>query len=301
MNRALADEHRVLSLYLREIRAFPLLSREDEQRLFHQNEQGDPDALARLVESNLSFVIKVAAEYRSLGVPFEDLVNEGNLGLIEAAKRYDPSKDTKFITYAIWWIRKMILKAITDRSLVVRVPGYRRKKIYELRKAEAALLGRLGRAPTREEIARHLSASVAHVDKVRSLHLVDFSLDRSLGRDGAAPLQEFLADCGESVEQRLLSEEAGSLVADAYRLLSPREQAVLGWRYGLGGQSALTLKEIGGRLSLSRERVRQIENEAKRRLRRWLAPSLGMSSNGRRRHTAFGCRSSQRGERTHRK
>jgi len=296
MSRTSGDERRALSQYLREIRVFPLLAREDEQHLLQQIEQGDPEAASRLVECNLGFVVKVATEYRSLGVPFEDLLNEGNLGLIEAAKRFDPSKGTKFITYAIWWIRKMILKAIADRSTVVRVPTHRRKNVYELKKAEAALRSRLGRAPSREEIAHHLSVSVAHVDSVSRLPLAHISLDGSVGKEDAAPLLEFLADAGTSVEERLLSEEAGLHVANAFRRLSQREQAVLGWRLALEGPSSLTLQQIGVRLGLSRERVRQIENNAKRRLRRLLAESLRVSSRERRRYTTPGHRSWQRGE-----
>ena len=124
-----ASERGALALYLREISHFQLLSREDEQCLLHRVAQGDTEAEARLVESNLFFVVKVAAQYRTLGVPFEDLLNEGNLGLIEAVKRYDLSKGTKFITYAVWWIRKGMFKALADRSLVVRVTPYRRRML----------------------------------------------------------------------------------------------------------------------------------------------------------------------------
>ncbi len=266
------EDRLALSQYLREIRKFPMLSRGDEQRLLKEIERGDPDAPARLVECNLSFVVKVAAEYRSLGVPFEDLLNEGNLGLIEAARRFDPTKGTKFITYAIWWIRKTILKAIADRSAVVRMPTYQRKKIYALRKAEATLSRTLGRAPTREELARHMSVSPVQVDRLRHLHLAHDSLDRLVGEDKTLPRSSFLRDSGSSSEKLLLDREVHYLVKRAFRKLTPREQAVLGWRFALGGQSSLTLKQIGKRMSLSRERVRQIEVGARQRLRRMLAP-----------------------------
>lgn len=251
-----------------------MLSRSDEQRLLKEIERGDPDAPARLVECNLSFVVKVAAEYRSLGVPFEDLLNEGNLGLLEAARRFDPTKGTKFITYAVWWIRKTILTAIADRSLVVRMPSYQRKKIYALRKAETTLSRTLGRVPTREEIATHMSVSPVQVDRLRRLHLAHDSLDRSVGEEGA-PRSSFLRDTGASSEKLLLDREVRYLVKRAFRKLTPREQAVLGWRFALGGQSSLTLKQIGKRLNLSRERVRQIEAGARQRLRRMLAARHG--------------------------
>ena len=278
MSRAPNIERQALSQYLREISVFPLLEQEDERRLVQQVRGGDRKAAASLVESNLSFVVKIAAEYRSLGVPFEDLLNEGNLGLIEATKRYDPDKGTKFITYAIWWIRKAILKTLADHALVVRVPSYRRKKIYELKKAEAALRNQLKRMPTREEVARHLSASIAYVERIRRLHLEETSLDRKVGDENTTSFLDFLADEGVSAEDRLLNKEAMLLVAQAFRKLSPREQAVLGWRLALEEPSSLTLQQIADRLEISRERVRQIESGAKYRLRRLFAASLLKSS-----------------------
>ena len=281
------NEHRILSRYFHEISAYPLLQHEDELKLVRRMEQGDTDAATRLVQSNLSFVVKVANEYRTLGVPFEDLLNEGNLGLIEATKRYDPTKGTKFITYAIWWIRKSILKALADHSLVVRMPAYRRKKIYELKRAESALREGLGRIPTREEVASELAIKVTQVDRIRGMHLVETSLDKSFGDDNAGSLHEFLADDTLSVEDRMLGEEAGRLVAEAFRQLSKREQDVLGWRLALKGRSSLTLKQVAHKLGVSRERVRQIENEAKHRLRRFLAASARDCSLGRLSQTAY--------------
>ena len=260
-----------LSRYLREISVFPLLEKEDEQKLVRRLKQGDADAASSLVESNLSFVVKIASEYRTLGMPFEDLLNEGNLGLIEAANRFNPAKGTRFITYAIWWIRKKMLKAIADHSLVVRVPQYRRKKVYDVKRAESTLRGALGRQPTREEVAGHLSVSVKQVDHARRQSLVSTSLDQEVGEDSATPLHEFLTDDKLSAEQKLLTEEAGHQVALAFQRLTPREQAVLGWRLALGRPTPLTLKQVGERLDISRERVRQIESVAKIRLRRMLA------------------------------
>jgi RNA polymerase primary sigma factor len=207
-------------------------------------------------------------------VPFEDLLNDGNIGLINATKRFDPGRGTRFITYAVWWIRKAMLESIANHSLVVRMPAYRRKKIYEFRKAEAALRNRLERPPTSEETARHLKARVADVEKLRCMHLVHSSLDRKIKEEDTPSHLDFLKDDGPSAEERLLSEEAGDLMACAFRKLAKREQEILSWRLGLGGQTPLTLEQIGKLLDISRERVRQIENEAKHRLRRWVASSL---------------------------
>ncbi len=267
-----------LSRYLREIKSFPLLEQADEQQLVRKLEQGDRDAGARLIQSNLSFVVKVATEYRSLGIPFEDLLNEGNLGLIEATRRFDGSKGTRFITYAIWWIRKAMLKAIADHSLVVRVPTYRRKKISELKHAETELKARLGRAPSREELADQLDLSVTQIDRFRGQQMAQASLDRPVGDDGATSMLEFLADDSLSVEERMLHEETGALVADAYKKLSPRHQEVLAWRLGLHGRPPRTLKEISTRMNVSRERVRQIENEARLRLRKILLSKIRLGA-----------------------
>ena len=143
----------VLARYFSEIRNYPLLSKEQEQTLAQKIKNGCKNSLQELIESNLSFVVKVASEYRNLGLPFEDLLNEGNVGLIEAAHRYDATKGTKFITYAIWWIRKSILKALSEHSNLVRVPTYQMKKVREIRDAENSLRRTLGRRPKREEIS----------------------------------------------------------------------------------------------------------------------------------------------------
>src|SRR5499426_2352263 len=160
------DRSTVLSRYFSEIRRYSLLSREQEVSLAKRVLKGDRQSLNDLIESNLSFVAKVASEYRNLGLPFEDLLNEGNLGLIEAAHRFDHRKGTKFITYAIWWIRKAILKALSEQSNLVRVPNYQMKKVKEVRDVERNLRKELGRKPKREEICDKLDASMSKVDEI---------------------------------------------------------------------------------------------------------------------------------------
>ncbi len=262
-----------LTRYLRDIRRFSVLSKEQEQRLRRQIGRGETDGRSELVRSNLGFVVKIASEYRNLGVPFEDLLNEGNLGLIEAAQRYDPSRETRFTTYAVWWIRKKILHAIGNRSLLVRVPASRRRMIAEVKKTADALSIRLGRAPTREEIAGHLSIPTKRVDSLLGTQLAHASLDRPADAEKTTPPKDLLADDRSTAEQELIREELAAHVKRAFLRLTPREQAVLGWRYALEGESTHTLQEIGERLNLSRERVRQIEMQARRRMRRLLGAS----------------------------
>ncbi len=263
------DRGTVLSRYFSEIRNYPLLTKEEELELAENVRKGCKRSLNELIESNLSFVVKVASEYRNLGLAFEDLLNEGNIGLIEAAHRYDASKGTKFITYAIWWIRKSVLKALSEHSNLVRIPNYQLKKVREIRDAEAMLRRSLGRKPRRDEISRKLSKSVAKVDQVLQFNMRELSLDDKVGKDRETPISDFLEDKDRtSAEEDLLKREASTLVTEALEHLTGQERTVIGYRFGLETGKALTLKEIGLKMGISRERVRQIECQAKTRLRK---------------------------------
>ena len=266
------DRGTILSRYFSEIRNYPLLTKEEELVLAENVRNGCKASLNELIESNLSFVVKVASEYRNLGLPFEDLLNEGNIGLIEAAHRYDASKGTKFITYAIWWIRKSVLKALSEHSNLVRIPNYQLKKVREIRDAESILRRSLGRKPRRDEISRQLSKSVAKVDQVLQFNMREMSLDDKVGKDRETPISDFLEDKEKtSAEDDLLKREASTLVTEALDHLSGQERTVIGFRFGLDTGKSLTLKEIGLKMGISRERVRQIECQAKTRLRKIFA------------------------------
>jgi RNA polymerase primary sigma factor len=259
----------VLSQYFSEIRDYPLLTREEEQELAREIRRGNQEARDELVKCNLSFVAKVASEYRSLGIPFEDLLNEGNLGLIEAAQRFDPEKDNKFISYAIWWIRKAILKALSEKTHVVRMPYSQIKKFKEIRRAEKELQRTLGRKPDREEISVHLSRSVNKVDRVLQYGVHELSLDVRVGEDQETPLSDVLVDeGGNSPEDKILEQEINDGVGEVYCRLNEQQKTVLAYRYGVLGERSLTLQETGDLMGVSRERVRQIENQAKERMRK---------------------------------
>lgn len=269
----------VLSWYFTEIREYPLLTKEQEQVLAYRVQNGDKEAFEHLVASNLSFVVKVASEYRNLGLPLEDLLNEGNLGLIEAARRYDPAKGTKFITYAIWWIRKSILKALAEQVNLVRVPTYQMKKVKQVRETEHALRKELGRSPERQEISDRLDVSLRKVDQVLQVHRRELSLDDTVGKEKKTPVSDYLVDQeSENPEDNLLKREGTSLVTEALDLLSEQEKIVIRHRFGLEGSPILTLKEIGEKMGVSRERVRQIETQAKMRLRRLFNKPKGFKS-----------------------
>ena len=270
----------LLSQYFSEIRAYPLLTKDEEHVLADRvQSNGCSNARNELIESNLSFVVKVASEYRNLGLPFEDLLNEGNLGLIEAAHRYDAAKGTKFITYAIWWIRKSILKALSEHSNLVRVPTYQMKKVREIRHAEKTLRRVLGRKPRREEISVRLERSLAKVDQVLQFNLRGLSLDDKLGRERDKPISDYLVDANSvNPEDVVIQREATTLVSEALEHLTAQERMVISHRFGIDVGPALTLKEIGEMMSISRERVRQIECQAKNRLRRLFARRRLMKS-----------------------
>lgn len=283
------DRSTLLSRYFSEIRGYPLLTKEQEQSLANRVKVGCRDALHELIESNLSFVVKVASEYRNLGLPFEDLLNEGNLGLIEAAYRYDASKGTKFITYAIWWIRKSILKALSEHSNLVRVPTYQMKKVREIRDTENILRRSLGRKPSRREISERLERSLTKIDQVLQFSLREMSLDEKVGKDRDTPISDYLVDDNlKSPEDDLIKREANSLVGEAMAHLSDQEKVVIFHRFGMAGGPALTLKEIGEIMSISRERVRQIECQAKARLRKLFAKTRTVKSPPKRPFSARG-------------
>jgi RNA polymerase primary sigma factor len=279
MNASSSNQDSALARYFSDIRQFPSLTRERERALALSFKAGCMVSRDQLVESNLGFVVKVANEYRNLGVQFEDLLNEGNLGLIEAAQRFDASKGTKFITYAIWWIRKSILKALSERSTLVRVPSYQMKKVREIREVEQRLSRRLGRAPDREEISATLERSLTKVDQVLQYSHREVSLDHRVGKEREQPISDFLVDeSSPDAEADLIRREDSDLVSLAMRELTAQEKEVVCHRFGLLDGRSRTLKQVGEIMKISRERVRQIENQAKRRIRRVFASRRAIPS-----------------------
>jgi RNA polymerase primary sigma factor len=259
-----------LARYLSEIGAYSILTKQQEMEIARNARlNGRRGELNKLVESNLSFVVKIANEYRNLGLPFEDLLNEGNIGLIEAAQRYDHGKCTKFITYAIWWIRKSILKALSEQSSIVRVPNYQLKKVRKVRDTEQSLARSLGRKPEKDELSKELDSSISKIDEILQIKLREVSMDEKVGKEKDIPLSDYLVDDqGINPEAELLKDESTSLVRTALDSLTKQEHVVITNRFGLAGGRSFTLKEIGQTMGLSRERIRQIEAQAKKKLRR---------------------------------
>jgi len=263
-----------LQAYLRAIARFPILSLEDEAHLGRRiREHHDEDALRRLVESNLRFVVSYAKRYRGLGVPFLDLIHEGNIGLIEAGKRFDPARGVKFITYAVWWIRQALVHALSSQSRAFSLPSRLSAAAGRIGRDVEALTTQLERSPTTEEIAADMDLSAADVDALLQIGGRDVSLSDTLssaeGDDRGLELSERLEQVTvPAAEDELMRSTMAEHLRLALDELDGKEREVMELRYGLSDGEPHTLQQIGERLHLSRERIRQIESRAKEKLRR---------------------------------
>lgn len=263
------DQQQSLKRYLKEIARLPLITGEEEKRLARRIQDGDQQALKRLVESNLRFVVSYAKRYRGCGLSFSDLINEGNIGLIEAAKRFDAEREVRFITYAVWWIRQSMIHALSNQSGAFRLPQRQAHLLYRIERARVRLQSDLHRPPTTEEIAEHVQAALD--DVIRLLQVSGDNLSLSETQQGETEFS--LADKvpQESVPAADLVFLRGSLaplVQNALGELDAKEEQVLKLRFGIDGAEPKTLKEIGAILHLSRERIRQIEARALEKLNR---------------------------------
>jgi RNA polymerase primary sigma factor len=257
-----------LDQYLKEISAYPLLKREEEVDLAKRIRSGEEEALDKLVRSNLRFVVSVAKKYQNQGVALSDLINEGNLGLIRAAHKFDETKGIKFISYAVWWIRQAILQALAEQSRIVRVPLNRAGALHRIGKRSAALLQELGREPTVEELADELDLSEEEVRKTLSLSQTHLSLDAPLTPGEDNRLIDYLPDqFAPGPDDETYDRALMDTVEEALGTLKEREAKILRLYFGLDSQEPMTLEEIGSILGITRERVRQIKEKALLRLR----------------------------------
>jgi RNA polymerase primary sigma factor len=265
--RGRADEGS-LDHYLRDIGAFPLITREREAELACGIRAGDQAALETLVRSNLRFVVSVARKYQNQGVSLADLINEGNLGLLRAAHKFDGTKGIKFISYAVWWIRQAILQALAEQSRIVRVPHGRTGAMYRVSKRANALRQQLGREATHAEIAEGSTLTAADVARLAGVAQATLSLDAPLAPGEGARLQDLLADESSLAPDEQMFERALSdAVAESLASLTAREGEILRLYFGLDGDGPTTLEVIGRRMGVTRERVRQIKEKALSRLR----------------------------------
>src|SRR5688500_1765906 len=261
-------EESSLDQYLKEISAYALLTREQEVDLAIRIRAGEEAALDKLVRSNLRFVVSVAKKYQNQGVALGDLINEGNLGLIRAAHKFDETKGIKFISYAVWWIRQAILQALAEQSRIVRVPLNRAGTLHRIGKRSSALLQELGREPTVDEIADGLDLTHDEVEKTLAISQTHLSLDAPLTPGEDNRLLDYLPDqFGRGPEEETYDKALTDVVDEALGSLKEREAKVLRLYFGLDGQEPMTLEEIGSLLGITRERVRQIKERALVRLR----------------------------------
>jgi RNA polymerase primary sigma factor len=260
---------RSLDLYLREINNTSLLTREQERELAKRIHKGEEDALHKLVKANLRFVVSIAKQYVNQGLSLADLINEGNLGLIKAAHRFDEKRGFKFISYAVWWIRQAMLQALAEQSRIVRLPLNRAGTLYRIGKAARQLDQELGRNPEVEEIAEKLNLSQEEVRDTMQIANSHLSLDASFNNDQEEnSLVDYLADeTQEPPDEMTFSNALSDDMIKALSTLTDREQTILMLYFGLGDAEPMTLEEIGKKMHLTRERIRQIKEKAILRLR----------------------------------
>jgi RNA polymerase primary sigma factor len=255
-----------LQLFLRETGKHPLLTAAQEVELAKRIERGDDDAKQRMIQSNLRLVISIAKNYRNQGLPFLDLIQEGTLGLIRAVEKFDWRRGYKFSTYATWWIRQAVARALADKGRTIRMPVHIVERLQKMNRAERTLWTQLGREPTLEEIAEEANLPVQHAHEVRAAARASTSLDQPIGDGDDAVFGDLVAGEGPLPEEEVEVTLRSQALAHGLSALPERERMIVVYRYGLGEAEPKTLEEIARRLGLTRERVRQLEVEALRRL-----------------------------------
>ncbi len=267
---AFADDS--VRMYLREIGKIPLLTQEEEAELAEKIVQGDKKAKDKMAESNMRLVVSIAKRYGGRGLDFLDLIQEGNTGLLRAVEKFDPSKGFKFSTYATWWIRQAITRAIADQARTIRIPVHMVETINKVLRTTRRLTQELNREPTNEEIAEAMGMDVEKVEYVMRIKQDIASLDASVGRDGddeESVLGDFVEDSErDSPEDATANQILKEQIAEILTTLSEREQKIIKLRFGIGGGRPHTLEEVGNEFSVTRERIRQIEAKALSKLRK---------------------------------
>jgi RNA polymerase primary sigma factor len=258
----------ILDQYLFEVSQTPLLTPPQEMAIARQIQAGDPDAMQELIKRNLRFVISVAKKYQNRGLGLSDLIGEGNLGLLTAARKFDPDQGVKFISYAVWWIRQSILAALARQGRTVRVPLNRTADLSRITRTSETLRQELRREPTFEEIAQNTGLAVDVVRALAALNNAEVRLDAPVEVEGErSTIERFIAEEQGDPEERAMERFLTEQVDAALRSLAPRDAKVLRLYFGLDGGREHTLEEIGGMLGVTRERVRQLRDRALKRLR----------------------------------
>lgn len=260
-----------IKIYLREIGQIPLLTRKDEVDLSKRIKRGDKAARDKMIRSNLRLVVKIAHDYSGLGLPLLDLISEGNIGLMKAVERFDPKKGGKLSTYASWWIKQSMKRALANQAKTIRLPVHLVDKIGKMRRAAIKLSEKLGRDPTDSELGKELGISAAKVSELRTVSIRPASLEAPIGEDETTEFGEIIGDENaldpfETLKDKSTKQDITALL----HKLDEREQLILRHRFALDGGKEQTLEEIGAELNVTRERIRQIQNIALRKLRKMM-------------------------------
>ena len=266
------DEQESLDIYLRQISTVPLITVKKEIELADRIKKGDEKAREHMITANLRLVVKIAKEYSNIGLSLLDLINEGNIGLMKAVERFDPTKGGKLSTYAAWWIKQSIKRALANQSKTIRLPVHMVDRVTQIRRTSVQLAEKLGRDPTDEELASEMNLPVSRITLLKSVSRKPASLDSPLGENEGSTLGEMVADekSGNPYEHL----QSKSLIGDVNRVLAqlePREADIIRLRFGLEGLEPLTLEEVGDKIGVTRERVRQLQEHALRQLRKNMA------------------------------
>jgi RNA polymerase primary sigma factor len=265
------DSDSGIKIYLREIGQIPLLTPEQEIELAAKIKKGDKEARSLMIRSNLRLVVKIAHDYANLGLPLLDLISEGNIGLMKAVERFDPAKGGKLSTYAAWWIKQSIKRALANQSKTIRLPVHLVDKISKMRRVAMQMSEELGREPSDDELAEEVGLSAGKISQLKTVSIRPASLDAPISDDDTTEFGEIVGDMEaltpfERLQDKNLKDEVGDLLS----VLDEREKKIIFSRFGLDGGKAKTLEEVGKKFGVTRERIRQLQNIALMKLRRAL-------------------------------
>lgn len=267
-----SQEQESLNIYLQQISVIPLITVKEEVELADLIKKGDGKAREKMITANLRLVVKIAQQYSNIGLSLLDLINEGNIGLMKAVERFDPTKGGKLSTYAAWWIKQSIKRAFANQSKTIRLPVHMVDRVMQMRRTSSELGERLGRDPTDDELASEMNLPVARVSLLKSVSKKPASLDSPLGEGETSTLGEVVPD--NNARNPFEKLEKKSLIGDVNLVLSklePREADIIRLRFGLEGRDPMTLEEVGAKIGVTRERVRQLQEQSLRLLRKNMA------------------------------